>query len=94
MTSRVPISAILIAAVAVPIPVQAQTPMTQAAAAQSAEDSRIVCKSEKRPNSRFEDKTCRTKLQWDQIREQHRRDAEEMINGPKICGGGGNAEGC
>lgn len=47
-------------------------------------DQKLVCKRQKNTGTRFEKKTCRTVQQWDQLREQHRRDAEEIINAPQI----------
>jgi len=73
-----------IAALALPATAQGQTTPTNAAAARSAEDNQIICKREKKQNSRFEDKTCRTRLQWEQMRLENQRNLKEMIDRPEI----------
>lgn len=55
-----------------------------AAAKRSAEDNQVICKREKKQNSRFEDKTCRTRLQWEQLRLENQRNLKEMIDRPEI----------
>lgn len=47
-------------------------------------EQRVVCKSQRATGTRFEKKTCMTVRQWDAVREQHRRDAKEMFDGPQI----------
>ena len=51
-------------------------------------EDRLVCKSKAKTGTRFQTKTCRTVREWDQIAEQQKRDAAEMINRPQIkaCG--------
>jgi hypothetical protein len=44
----------------------------------------IVCKSQARANSRLPKKTCMTKEQWEDMAEQNKRDAKEMIDRPQI----------
>lgn len=45
---------------------------------------KMVCKRRLKTGTRFPSKTCRTAEQWDQIAEQNKRDASEMINRPMI----------
>lgn len=44
--------------------------------------TQVVCKQTAKTNTRFAKRTCRTRAEWDQIAEQNRRDAEDMINKP------------
>lgn len=44
----------------------------------------LVCKSQARANSRLPKKTCMTKGQWEDMAEQSKRDAKEMIDRPQI----------
>lgn len=62
--------------------------------ARESEENKVVCKSQAKTGTRFKEKDCRTRAQWEELRVQQQRDAEEMINRPKICGGGGSKEGC
>ena len=71
-----------LAVAATPAIAAAQAVATQASA--SSDDNKIVCKGQTRPNSRFKDKVCRTRAEWEQIREQQVRDAREMFDKPKI----------
>lgn len=73
-----------IAALALPAAAKGQTTPTNATSARSAEDNQIICKREKKQNSRFEDKTCRTRLQWEQLRLENQRNLKEMIDRPEI----------
>lgn len=50
----------------------------------SKDPNELVCKGQTRPNSRFKDKTCRTRAEWDQIREAAKRDAKEWLDQPTI----------
>jgi len=47
-------------------------------------EERVICKSKAKTGTRFKTKTCRTVAQWDQMAEQHRRDAAETIDRPQI----------
>lgn len=44
----------------------------------------VVCKHQKRTDSRFTTKTCRTRAQWDEMAEQQKRDYAETRNRPVI----------
>jgi hypothetical protein len=48
--------------------------------------SQVVCKQTAKTNTRFAKRTCRTRAEWEQIAEQNRRDAEDMINKPGFDG--------
>ena len=63
-------------------------------AAPTADNDRLVCKYELKTGTRFKERMCKSFKEWEAQREQHRRAAQEMIDTPKICGGGGNPEGC
>jgi Spy/CpxP family protein refolding chaperone len=41
-----------------------------------------ICKSQPKTNSRFQERTCYTREQWDKMTQQNKRDAAEMINRP------------
>lgn len=43
---------------------------------------KIVCKTEARTGTRFPTKTCRSRKEWDAIREAALRDGHEMIDRP------------
>ena len=87
MTLRVALMAALtVTSIAWPIAVQAQAPemITVAARDRDAEEQALVCKYQPRSNSRLKDRICKTKLQWEQMRIQQQRDAEEMFDRPMI----------
>jgi Spy/CpxP family protein refolding chaperone len=48
-----------------------------------------ICKSHPKTNSRFQERTCYTREQWDQMTEQNKRNASEMIDRPYVCIGKG-----
>lgn len=75
------ILAVAMASLALPTSVSGQA---TAAAARTADDNQIICKREKKANSRFEDKTCRTRQQWEQLRLEHQRNMKELIDRPSI----------
>ena len=78
------IGASLIGVAVLPSVAMAQDPVTPAEAARAADDNRMICKREKSTGTRFETKMCKTRQQWDAIREQHMRDAKEFIDRPTI----------
>lgn len=53
-------------------------------AAQTAADEKLVCKTDAKTGTRFKTKICKTRLQWEQMREQHLRNAREVIDRPEI----------
>jgi hypothetical protein len=59
-------------------------PSVVSGASSSTEDQKIVCKKTGNTGTRFAKKTCRTRAEWDAIREQAMRDAAEAINRPQI----------
>ena len=90
------ISSMAVAALSFPIGVlaQSQDTITVTARDREAQEQEVVCKYQAKTGTRFKHRDCRTRLQWDQLSVQSQRDAKEMIDLPKICGGGGNPEGC
>lgn len=76
------ILAVAMASLTLPTAALSQTAV--AAAARTSEDNEVVCKREKKPNSRFEEKTCKTRLQWEQIRLENQRNLKEYIDRPMI----------
>jgi hypothetical protein len=42
--------------------------------------SKVVCKKQPKTGTRMVDRICHTRAEWDQITEQNRRDAAEMVN--------------
>ena len=90
-----PTSVIPLAAIAVmPVLAQAVDPVTPSEAARSADENKVICKTKTGTDSRMPKRTCMTRAQWEEVRIQNQRDLKEMVDRPKICGGGGNAEGC
>jgi len=67
-------------------PAVAQSPeeITVRARDKEAEEQVVVCKYQAESGTRFKTKKCKTKLQWEQMRIQQQRDAEEMFNRPTI----------
>ena len=62
-------------------------PLTAAAADQqqpARNPNKVVCKSKPRPNSRFQDKVCRTRAEWEEIAEANKRQAKELMDQPVI----------
>ena len=49
-----------------------------------ADPARQVCKREARTGTRFTSTTCKSAAEWERMREQHMRDAKEMIDRPVI----------
>jgi hypothetical protein len=47
-------------------------------------EDRMVCKYQAVTGSRFKTKICKTEKQWEEIREQNRRDLKETIDRPVI----------
>ena len=45
---------------------------------------KLICKQEKKPNSRFTAKTCFTRAQWDEMSEQNKRSYSETRDRPTI----------
>ena len=50
----------------------------------------VVCKTEAKTNTRFGNRTCRTRAEWRIISEQHRKEAQEMFGSMRQnpCSGG------
>ncbi|WP_339706789.1 hypothetical protein [uncultured Sphingosinicella sp.] len=44
------------------------------------ENDRIICKSSPKTGTRFGSKTCMTAREWEEVAENHRRAAAEMID--------------
>lgn len=61
---------------------QGTTPIVVEAERLRQNPTQVVCKQTAKTNTRFAKRTCRTRAEWDQIAEQNRRDAEDMINKP------------
>ena len=53
-------------------------------ATQVVADDKVVCKTDAKTGTRFKTNICKTRLQWEQMREQHLRDAREVIDRPQI----------
>ena len=76
------VSLAALAVAATPAIAAAQATAIQASA--SNDDNKVVCKGETRANSRFKDKVCRTRAQWEELRAQQVRDARDFLDKPKI----------
>ena len=73
--------ALALAGLAVVSPVSAQQP-TNASNEPIVikKDKKVVCKFEQNTGTRFQTRSCKTIEEWDTIREQQLRAAQEMIN--------------
>lgn len=65
-----------------PMLAAAQPFVGQAEAARTARDSEIVCKSQARPGSRVQIRSCLTRWQWEQVSLMQQRDLKEVANRP------------
>ena len=72
----------LISAVAVSLP--AVPSLYAQTSAVSDPKNKTVCKGRQRTGTRFAGRTCRTVREWDEIEEQNKRGAAELINRPQI----------
>lgn len=72
----------LISAIAVSLPAIA----SHSAQTNSASDpkNKTVCKGSQRTGTRFASRTCRTVREWEELEEQNKRGASELINRPQI----------
>lgn len=48
------------------------------------DEQKVVCKRDAKTGTRFAKVTCRTRAEWEQIAEQHRRDYSETRDRPQI----------
>ena len=46
--------------------------------------NKIVCKTQAEKGTRFTSKTCKTRAEWDQMAEEHKRAAKELVDRPKV----------
>jgi hypothetical protein len=55
----------------------------------------VVCKTLAKTNTRFGNRTCRTRAEWARISEEQRRNAQEMIGAMRqnLCNGEGQCPG-
>ena len=77
ISTPLPLAATIAACFVMTVPALAEEP---------AKDDReeMVCKVQKRTDSRFTTKTCRTRAQWQEMAEQQKRDYAETRNRPTI----------
>ena len=73
-----------LAAMMYPAVAASQGSSQDAEGARSANENRIVCKYQAESGTRFKSKTCKTKAQWEQMRIQQQRDAEDMFDRPVL----------
>lgn len=64
------------AVIAVPVLAENQNP--------AKDPDELICKREKKVNSRFTTKTCHTRAEWDAISEANKRDYAEQRDRPSI----------
>jgi len=64
------------AVIAVPVLAETQGP--------AKDPDEVICKREKKVNSRFTTKTCHTRAEWDAISEANKRDFVEQRDRPSI----------
>jgi hypothetical protein len=69
---------------------QAAVPVTAGASRPGLDPAGIVCKTEKKSNSRFTEKTCRSRAEWSALEEAHKRAARELIERPGFDARRGN----
>ena len=65
-----------------PTPLEAQHFVGKAEASRAGTDSEIVCKSQARPGSRIQARSCLTRWQWDQLSLLQQRDLKEVADRP------------
>lgn len=70
------------ALLAAPPQAVAGQPIGQAEAQRIAEDNRLVCKTFARTGTRVLDKSCMTRLQWEQLSILQQRELKELANRP------------
>ena len=64
-------------------------PTLPAAAVAKADDGdKMICKYRAQTGTRFKTKVCKTAAQWEEMAEQHRAGAKELVDRPQIlvCG--------
>jgi hypothetical protein len=71
-----------IALTAAIVTMMAGVPVTELPAQNTAKQdpNQIICKKQPKEGTRFVDKICHTRAQWDQITEENKRAAAEMAN--------------
>lgn len=59
-----------------------------AVAAKAGDGDKMICKYRAQTGTRFKTKVCKTAAQWEEMAEQHRAGAKELVDGPQIlvCG--------
>lgn len=74
----------MIAILPVAISASANASATQA----KPDEDRMICKYRQETGTRFRSKVCKTAAQWDEMAEQHRSGAKELVDRPQIliCG--------
>lgn len=62
-----------------------------AVSANSEDGEKMVCKYQLQTGTRFKKKVCMTAAQWEEMAEQHRSGAKELVDRPQIlvCGPNG-----
>lgn len=65
-----------------PMPAAAQPFVSKAEAARAAKGSEIVCKTQPKPGSRIQIRSCLTRWQWDQVSLLQQRDLKEVADRP------------
>lgn len=74
MTTRTPLLIAAAGLLASPSAAQRNNPTAAGA------HNQIVCKYQTKTGTRFKDKTCRTRQQWEELRIQNQRDLKEMVD--------------
>lgn len=74
------VSAVVAAPAIAALPAQS----SGAGAQPAAQEKKVLCKKEANTGTRFAEKKCLTKAQWDKIIEQQKREAKEMIDRPLV----------
>jgi hypothetical protein len=77
---------IIFGAAAFALLIPASVPVKAGSTAET--DDKLICKYRMETGTRFKKKKCMTAAQWDEMSEQHRAGAKEMVDRPKIliCG--------
>jgi hypothetical protein len=70
----------ILAVVAQATPVAATSPQLAA----DDQSQKMVCRSQASTGTRFKSRNCKSRAEWDAIREQSLRDAAEQINRPVV----------
>ena len=70
------------------LPAWGRATLPAAAVAKADDGDKMICKYRAQTGTRFKTKVCKTAAQWEEMAEQHRVGAKELVDRPQIlvCG--------